>query len=150
MVGTYSQNFSTLAQLESIQNKQNKFKNEISGLLILAHALGVSRPCILEAYAFTQTTHNIYFFSMFQLLPQQQILYFPVIQISTLTKTTRQFFLRFHLLPKATRTFFLIRFQRIMANTSRNSSDFLRFHLLPKATHQCLPSDFSTHPAHHV
>ena len=52
VVRTYSQNFSTLAQLESVKNKWNKFKNEINGLLILAHALGVSRPCIIEVRAY--------------------------------------------------------------------------------------------------
>ena len=39
-------------------HSQKLLENELNGLLILAHASGVSRPCILEVRAFRQN-HDI-------------------------------------------------------------------------------------------
>ena len=40
------------------------FKNEINGLLILAHALGVSRPCIIEVSGRMYRPHFLFHFDV--------------------------------------------------------------------------------------
>ena len=42
------------------QHSQKLLENELKGLLILAHALGVCRPCILEVRASAEKKDSLY------------------------------------------------------------------------------------------